>query len=522
MADLGFTKEELAASRASLGITNEVKEVPPEEKVVEGQFNSEEVITTAKNSPDFLAALAMPTIFQYLLPPIFIAVWNWLINYTHQIRVFPQLALGLPRGFGKTTIIKIYILYCILFTNKKFILVISSTATLAENIVSDVVDMLEESNIKQVFGVWNLGIETDRKDLKKFGFRGRNITLAGIGAGTSLRGLNIKNERPDVMIFEDIQTRECADSQIQSDTLERWMYGTAMKAKSPHGCMFIFVANMYPTKWSLLRKLKANPTWIKFITGGIQSDGTSLWEELQPIEQLLQEFKNDLASGHPEIFYSEVLNDENAAVNNLIDLSKIPEYPFAENELSAGNFIIIDPSNDKVNSDAVSIGYFEVFNAYPVAKEIIEDRLSPGDTIRKAIELALKNNCRLIVVESNAYQYSLLYWFNFICQQLGIIGLECMEIYSGALSKNTRILNMFKSLLAGEIYIHPNVKATVYHQISSFNALRRDNTDGILDLLTYSPRVMEMYGEFIASNTILVESEYGSNRVLGEHETNSF
>jgi len=35
------------------------------------------------------------------------------------------------------------------------------------------------------------------------------------------------------MIFEDIQTRECADSKVESDKLERWMIGTAMKAKSP-------------------------------------------------------------------------------------------------------------------------------------------------------------------------------------------------------------------------------------------------------------------------------------------------
>lgn len=87
------------------------------------------------------------------------------------------------------------------------------------------------------------------------------------------------------MIFEDIQTREQADSQIQSENLEKWMVGT-VKTKSPHGCAFIFVANMYPTKWSILRRLKANTNWTKFIAGGILADGTSLWEDLQPIAQL--------------------------------------------------------------------------------------------------------------------------------------------------------------------------------------------------------------------------------------------
>ncbi len=104
-------------------------------------------------------------------------------------------------------------------------------------------------------------------------------------------------------------TRADADSETVSTNLETWMFGTAMKAKSPEGCLFVFIANMYPTKWSLLRRLKHNPTWMKFIAGGILADGTSLWEDLQPIAQLLREFENDLSAGRPEIFYAEVLND---------------------------------------------------------------------------------------------------------------------------------------------------------------------------------------------------------------------
>lgn len=498
------------------------EEIGQEQQVTEATFSTAEVLALAKTSLDFLAGLAMPTIFRYTYPPVFTAIWVWLLEYVNTPRIFPQLALGLPRGFGKTTLVKLFILYCILFTNKKFILIISSTATLAENIVSDVWDMLTEKNILGVFGDFRLGIEKDTQTLKKFGFRGRDITFAGIGAGTSLRGLNIKNERPDVMIFEDIQTAECAESQVQSDILERWMYGTAMKAKSPHGCMYIFVANMYRTKWSILRKLKVNPTWTKFIAGGILASGESLWEELQPIDQLMQEFENDLASGHPEIFYSEVLNDENASSNNLIDLSKLPEYPFAANDIPVGNFIVIDPATDKAGSDFVSIGYFEVFEGFPVLKELIEERLSPGDTITNALKLAITHNCRLIVVESNAYQYTLNYWFRYICEQRGIIGIECVEIYSGSYSKNSRVLSMFKSLLAGEVYIHESCKTAVYMQITQFNPMKRNNNDGLLDLLTYAPRVVETFGEFIQSLNVIQSQEYNSVTVPDTDVTSSF
>lgn len=482
--------------------------------VAESQFHTQEVITAARESLDFLAALAMPTIFAFGFPPVFQSVWQWLLTYTLKTRDFSQLALGLPRGFGKTTLIKVYVLYCILFTQKKFILIISSTATLAENIVADVVDMLNEPNVQKVFGDWRLGLEKDTQQIKKFGFRGRNIILAGLGAGTSLRGLNIKNQRPDVMIFEDIQTREQADSQILSENLEKWMVGTAMKAKSPHGCTFIFVGNMYPTKFSILRKLKYNDTWVKFIAGGILADGSSLWEDLQPISQLTKEFENDLAMGRPEIFFSEVLNDENASSNNLIDLSALPSPRFFWDDMPAGKFVIIDPATGKAGGDEIAIGYFEVLEGAPVLKELEHDRFSPGDTIRKALQFCLKNNCRLVAIESVAYQSTLCYWFNFICQQLGISGIECVEVYPGGSSKNSRILTMFKSYAAGEIFVHPDVRPAVHLEITQFNPLRTDNTDNILDLLCYAPKTIEMYGEYVVNTSIIESENYNSVPVL--------
>ena len=494
---------------------------PPDlsaEAIQEVAATSEQIYEAAKNDLDFLAALCMPLVFEFAFPPVFLSVWQWLLGYAEEPRIFPQLALGLPRGFGKTTLIKIFILYCILFTKKKFILIIGATGPLAQNILADVVDMLNEPNIKRTFGDWSLGVEKDTQDLKKFGFRGRNIILAALGAEGSLRGLNLKNERPDIMIFEDIQTREQADSEVQSSHLEDWMIGTAMKAKSPKGCMFLFVGNMYPTKYSILRKLKGNYKWTKFIAGGILADGTSLWEDLQPIKQLFSEFENDFSMGKPEIFYSEVLNDENASINNLVNISMLPAPPDPDIELDQGAFIVVDPSNDKANSDAVSIGAFKIYDGRPLMRTVLEGRLSPHNTIVEAIRMALKIGARAIFIEANAYQYSLIFWCTYVCEQLQITGIHFEPIYSGSVSKNARILGMFKELNAGDIYLHPDVMAATAPQITSFNALRRDNTDGILDCLTYAPRVVAEFSYLLASLTEIESQDFDAMEVI-EHNS---
>lgn len=492
------------------------RELPeePEKSTQDANFNVNEVQELCRISLDFLAAIALPLVFKYFFPDTFKKIWEWLLHHVHKTRDFSQLVIGLPRGFGKTMLIKIFILYCVLFTKRQFILIIAGTQTKANNIISDVISMLNEANIIRVFGNWKLSLENDRQDLKRFGFRGRNIILMGAGADSDIRGITLENTRPDVMIFDDIQTRDDANSEVISTHLEEWMIGTAMKAKNPEGCLFIFIANMYPTKWSLLRRLKANPTWTKFIVGGILANGESLWEDLQPIRQLIKEYQNDASMGKPEIFYSEVLNDENASVNHLLDLSKLPLYSFSNDEIHAGHFIIIDPSNDKANSDAVTIIYFRIYNAIPVAYKIIEGRLSPGDTIREALKLALTMNCRLIAIESNAYQYTLNYWFNFICTQLGIVGIEPVEIYSGVLSKITRILNMFKELLAGELYIHPSCRPQADLQITQFNPLKNNNTDGILDCLAYAKKVIAEYSHLINADNILEMQEFSKIQVL--------
>ncbi|HNF41601.1 MAG TPA: hypothetical protein PLS40_11515 [Bacteroidia bacterium] len=475
--------------------------------------NSEEIANAARDSLDFLAALAVPQVYKYAFPDVLLSAWDFLVQQVSRVREFPQLALGIPRGFAKTLVIKLFILYTILFTQKRFILVVCENSNKAKNIIADVADMLSEPNIKAVFGDWTVGSETDTQALKKFGFRGRNIILAGLGVESGIRGITLKNERPDIIIFDDIQSRKCAESQIQSEDLEKEMYGTVMKAKSPHGCLFVFVANMYPTKWSILRKLKTNPNWLKFIVGGILADGTSLWEDLQPIAQLHKEFLNDLSSGHPETFFAEVLNDENASSHNLIDLSLLPPCKHAEGDIPAGNFVIIDPSGDTVASDAVAIGYFEVFDGYPTLRKLKNDKLSPGETIREALRLCLENNCRLVAIESVAYQASLKYWFEFVCAQLGIIGIQAVEVYPGGFSKNSRILSMLKAYAAGEIFVDDSCKVEVHLQITQFNPLKTKNVDDILDLLCYAPKVLELYGEYITNMCIIEQQEFAATVV---------
>lgn len=479
---------------------------PPEQQ--ELSVDREQVIALARADLNMLAGLAVPHMFKYAFPPILLAAWMLLTQTVIKPRDFAQIALGIPRGFGKTTLTKLFILWVILFTNKKYIIVIASTAFKAENIIADVMKMLSQRNIVSVFGDWSLGKDKDTQELKKFGFRGRNIILHGIGVNGDIRGTNINDERPELMIFEDIQTADDAKSATISEAIETWMVGTAMKAKSPHGCMFIFNGNMYPGPNSILKHIKTNKSWVKFISGAILADGSSLWPEHRSIEELLAELDNDIASGHPEVFFAEVMNDTEAGINTSVDLSKIKKWPYVNNELPQGKCVIIDPAsgrtqasaNNRRGIDPTTIAVMEVYDETPCFTYLFEDNLSPGNTIRKALLLCLQQGIKVICVESTSYQATLCYWFDIECERLGITGIQALPVGTGVKSKNSRIAVTLQSLQAGEIIIHDIIRSQVTSQITNWNPMKRDNDDGILDCLSHGKKCIELYGPLMLTN----------------------
>lgn len=473
-------------------------------------FDRDEAINLCRSDFNWLAGICIPDIFKYFFPTIFIAIWNLLTEAVSQEKGILRLAIGIPRGFAKTAFLKIYVVWCIIFSKRNFILVVCNTEPLAHNFLADVFDILSSPNLKMLFGDWSLGLEKDTQGLKKFGFRGRDIIVAGIGAGSSVRGISLKLRRPDIIIMDDMQSREEAENKKTAKDLMIWLLGTLMKARNYERCVFIFVGNMYPFEGSILRKLKYNSQWVSFICGGILADGESLWPEFRSVKDLLEELEHDTASGHPEIFYAEVLNDEEAGTVSGIDISQIPQLPnkFDGTE-PQGGCVIIDPASGKKEGNDIAIGLFLIYDGSPVLRKIKAGKFDPLTTIYEALRLALEHGVTLIAVEDIAYQHTLLFWFDFVCKQLQLTGFTFVPLNRGS-SKNTEIKNALNCLISpqdkkvhdelrkfAQIYLHPDVRSKVLYQITQWNPLKINNTDDLLDLLAYIHPTISLYAEFM-------------------------
>lgn len=466
--------------------------------------SSQAAAELSRQDLNFLGMLAAPEEFTYSFPPFYLTLFALLTSFAKKLE---RYAIGIPRGFAKTTFVKLLCLWYILFSHKQFILIVGASEDLAVNTLSDICDLLGSPNIRKLFGNWQAQIEVDTQALKVFYFRGRNIILRAIGAGTAVRGINRKNKRPDVIIMDDVQKRETSENKDLSDQLLKWILGTLMKARSNDGCTYIYVGNMYPQN-CILEKLKHNTQWTSFIVGGILADGTSLWEELRPIEELISEYQSDSELGHADIFISEILNSTDIAAASGIDISRIPILPaYYHDADSEGSFIIIDPSAGKKTSDDCTISHYSVCDGKPIFDDLLHGTFSPLETIQAAIRLALERGTRLIAVEGVAYQSTLLYWFEFYCEKEGISGFEFVELSPKGQAKNNRIKRGLLRLISGEIYLHPDVRSKVLSQIMDWNPLKISNVDDIIDPIGYVDELMREYPHLIVKTIFDVDSE---------------
>jgi len=477
-----------------MSILAEEATAPTEDATVDVAADRSETIAACKSSLDFFAAFILTELYEYGYPPILKAMWELICNSALLTKGKFRFALGIPRGFSKTIMLKLYVVWAVLFTDKKFILIVCATEPHVINFIADVCDMLDHPNIRLLFGDWRLAQTKDSGTLKVFSFRGRNIIIGGIGQGGSPRGFNIKYIRPDLIVMDDIQQKEDSQNQEMAQALMVWMLGTLMKACHPRNCTFIFVGNMYPYEGCILRKLKHSREWLSLITGAITADGKSIWPEHRDIDDLLEELAVDTEQGHPEVFFSEVMNDEEAGTVSGIDVSKIPDCPPHLDVGSAqGGCVIIDPSLGKKKSDDVAIGAVLYFDGLPVLRELNIGKFDPGKTIQVATFLAIKYGMRLIVCEAVGYQETLVYWFNVVFAQIEVKGIQVRTVSPEGMMKNARIRDALKLMLAGKLLLHRDTRSAAIYQITQWNPLKTSNKDDILDVLAYAPKVLNLY-----------------------------
>jgi hypothetical protein len=452
-----------------------------------------------KESVDYLAATAAPHIYRYAFPSYYRAIFHILKEALTTERDFSKFALGFPRGFAKSTFLMFVVLWAIQYTRKSNIVIVcANVEPLGKAFMANLISLLDHENICAIFGNWRVSaLKTTQTDLE-FRLDGRLIKVTVAGQGASLRGLVRDGSRPDFIILDDIQTKDDAKSEAVSDGILDWLYSTVNFLRSPFGCTYVFLANMYPTPHAILKKLAEDPEWQTFIASAITSDGESLWEELHPLEQLLKDYNSLKSQGKEGIFWAELMNLGDLNTQLDFDPGKLKKFTGFELEYHQGAFIVIDPSGRKKRSDNTVISGFKVIDGIPVCVLAVDEILTPKQTIFKAIEMATILGASLLVAEDVAYQETLIFWFEEYLTAGKLSGLNIVGINPGGVSKNSRLINVIKSSQVGEIGFTEETAPIFAEEATGFNPLTVKNKDNFMDTCEYAQKVVQQFGHMIA------------------------
>lgn len=249
-------------------------------------------------------------------------------------------AIAAPREHAKSTIVSvIFVIYCICYKLRRFIILISDTQDQAALQMAAVKAELEfNDGLRETFGnlvgseVWNVN------DIRTV----TEISVAARGAGQSLRGLRYRGWRPDLVIGDDLEEDEAVANPERREALMRWFKATVMNLGKD--CQ-IFVIGTILHYDSLLSNLLAEDQFKRFAKRRYQAvdqeftPASVLWPAKWDIESLRdkaedlgevmfnQEFRNLPISESTQVFKEQFIT-QHAYTRESLEMRERSGEPF--------------------------------------------------------------------------------------------------------------------------------------------------------------------------------------------------
>jgi len=341
-------KQSLATAKTKLDLTKEFK------AIFEGAW-----VDLLPINDDFKLALKVECVIrfgQYFFPSYFpVEQSDFHREVIANLLTKERFVIAAPREHAKSTTVSfLFVSYCIAYERKKFILIVSDTASQAENFLSDLKEELETNDdlhlmFGQFFGKekWTAG-----DFVTKTGIR-----VLAKGAGQSLRGVRRKESRPDLVVVDDLENDELVNTLAQRDKLYNWFNKVLINVTGKGGQIAVIGTILhYDSVLSrLLDSKKDDARWYTKKYQALWTDGDEkkvLWAEWWDLERLLIR-RQDIGE---YAFQSEFLNDpidESTAIfkrnwitDNAFELKDLPRNEAGDPDIKA-TYGAIDPAISK-------------------------------------------------------------------------------------------------------------------------------------------------------------------------------
>ena len=240
----------------------------------------------------------------------------------------PKVAIAAPSKHAKSTAITLaYVLACVLFRDKHYVLIVSDTITQATQFLGDIKkELADNDNIRSLFKVDCFEKDTEDDVIVRMQ-DGHRFRIAAKGSEQKMRGLKWNNKRPDLVVGDDLENDEIVLNSERRQKFKRWFYGALVPALAQNGVIRLvgtilhedsLLNNLMPSEWdrnTIVEPLKvyskfARPSWkaIKY-RAHTEDFKHILWPEHYDAEWFLAQRQDFIDRGLSDVYSQEYLNE---------------------------------------------------------------------------------------------------------------------------------------------------------------------------------------------------------------------
>lgn len=340
-----------------------------------------------------------------------------------------KVAIAAPRGWGKTSVVALALMArWILFRSTGFICYINKSHDAAslqtENLRRELVT---NRTIKHFFGDFkyrDVGkVEFDEVFSKK-AWVAYDTLVWPRGAGQQVRGVLFKNDRPGLIIIDDLEDPDKIENAEIRKSWKQWLYADVIKAVPRIGPMAKFYKIVYidtlKHEDSVLQMVLDSPEWDSVRLEACDDNFNSVAPDFMSKEDIEKEWQAHVDAGQTDVFFRELRNlpistkdssfqDSYYKYYNIplertfrpeIDLKKTD----AEVQLDKNieSVVILDPAKTvkihSAESAIVGIG-IDLRNARLFIRDIISEKMYPDEIYDAVFDMAISLGAIVIGVE---------------------------------------------------------------------------------------------------------------------------
>ena len=342
-----------------------------------------------------------------------------------------KVAIAAPRGYGKTSIVALALMArWILFNYTGFIVYINKSHDAAslqtENLRRELVT---NKVIKAFFGNFKQReankAEFDEVFSKK-AWVAFNTLVWPRGAGQQVRGVLFKNDRPGLIVIDDLEDPELVETEEYRDRQYQWLYADVIKAVPRIGPQAknwkIVYIDTLKHEAAILQKLIDSSDWASVRLEACDDNFKSTAPGFISDEDIKKEWEQHVSAGQTDVFFRELRNLPISTKDSAFRTEYFHYYniPFGgirkegdveildvdiQQDRNIETVVILDPAKTvkihSAESAIIGIG-IDLASAKVYVRDIISEKMYPDEIYTALFGMAQRLGAKVLGIEETS------------------------------------------------------------------------------------------------------------------------